>query len=101
VTLVVTHNGMNTAGEVYILECYVNGTNSSMSFQWLDSHGTAVINNHSVAITKSALQSQLQFSPLRQSHTGTYACTAIASSGGSTESKSTHVKVNGMFFLFV
>lgn len=95
-TVVVTHYGVNTAGENYFLECYVNGTNSSMSFQWLDNHGTPVINNDSVTITHSAIQSQLQFFPLRQSHAGTYACTA--STGGSTESKSTHVKVNGMVF---
>ena len=91
-TVVIIHYGMNTAGEDYTLECYVNGTNSSMTFQWL---GTPVLNNDSVTITNSATRSQLQFFPLRQSHTGTYTCTA--STGESTESKSTYVKVNGTF----
>ena len=67
VIIVVTHYGMSTAGEFFILECYVN---SSISFQWLDSNGTPVVNNDSVIITHSAIQSQLQFFPLCQSHTG-------------------------------
>ena len=95
-TVVITHHGMNTAGEVHVLECFVNGTNNSMIFQWLDSHGTPVISNDSITIINSATQSQLQFFPLHQSHTGKYTC--IASTGGSTESKSIHLKVNGIFF---
>ena len=96
VTVEITHFGVNTAGEVYSLECNVNGTTSFINFQWMDHHATRVINNDSITITNSATHSLLQFSPLYQSHGGTYTCRATID--GSTESKSANLNVNGIFF---
>ena len=94
VTVKVAHYGRNTAGERHIIRCYVPGVNNFIDFQWLDNHGTPVINNDSIIIRNRGRLSILRFFPLHQSHGGTYTCSATID--GSTESKLTHFNVNGI-----
>ena len=89
VTITITHSGVNTAGDTYTLECYVNGTKSTI-IQWLDEQGTPVFSDGSRAITNSTPGSFLHFSPLQQSHEGIYTCSA-----GAAVSQSANLSVNG------
>ena len=92
VSVTITTSGSTTAGENFILNCSVNG--SSATFQWLERTETPVTNGNSRTITTSSSSSQLHFTPLHESHGGTYTCnTTIAKI---TESKSVVLSVNGI-----
>ena len=97
VTTEIVHLGGNTAGEGHLLGCFVTGTDSFVTYQWLDNHGTPVINDDSIIIYTFPTFSALGFSPLHQSHGGTYTCSATID--GSTESKSANLNVDGMYFM--
>ena len=87
---------MDIAGETSILYCFVNGTSEVGVFQWLDEQGSPVTGRGS-EISSSSISSgsQLKFSPLRQSHGGTYTCNVTVA--GIVRSKSTILSVNGKY----
>ena len=89
----ITPSGLNIAGETYSLECSVNGFEAI--FQWTDEGGVQLTSQDYRRIsTTTPFSSQLQFSPLHQTHGGNYTCTANVS--GTMESQSTVVHVRGM-----
>ena len=63
-SVVITHTGTPTAGQIYSLSCSLVITDPA-SYQWLNSNGTQLTNTN-----------QIQFSPLRASDAGTYMCRA-------------------------
>ena len=65
----ITPTGDPTAGQTYSLNCSLTGTTDRVTYQWLDSNGTQLIN-----------MDQLQFSPLLASHAGNYTCRATVGS---------------------
>ena len=80
----ITPTGTSTAGETFSLNCSVNGTTDPTTYQWFEgtaNSGTQLIN-----------VSQLEFSPLRASHTGLYTCQATV--GGVMVEGTTTVEVN-------
>ena len=87
-----TTSGNNTAGETYSLECSVNGGHSAQ-FQWFNESETDVTGQESTAFTSSPSSSILEFSPLHQSHGGTYTCSVNVS--GTVVSKSVELSVKG------
>ena len=90
----ITPSGLNTAGENYSLECSVNGFEATL--QWTDERGVPLASQDYRQInTTSPSSSQLQFSPLHQTHGGNYTCTANVS--GTMESQSIVVHVRGMY----
>lgn len=98
VALTIFHSGVNIAGETYALQCFANGTNDVREFQWLDEQGSPVTGRESGMISSSNSNgSQLQLSPLHQSHGGTYTCSVIIA--GTVRSESTSLSVNGMYSL--
>ena len=67
--IVISRTGTPTAGQPYSLDCSLNGTADTVTYQWLDSNGTHLMNT-----------SQLRFSPLVASRTGAYTCRATVGS---------------------
>ena len=65
----ITPGGDNTAGQTYSLDCSVIGTTDPATYQWLNSSGTQLTSS-----------SQLEFSLLLASHSGTYTCRATVGS---------------------
>ena len=98
VDISITHSGLNFAGENLTLECSVSGTNVLAAFQWSDGRGDLENNTDTrdmISTSATATASSLHFTPLQESHEGTYNCCVII--GGAKESKSVNVSVNGMF----
>ena len=94
----ITHIGSSTAGENYTLECSVGGT--AADFEWLGPHDNkpvATTDDTITVINPSARISRLQFTPLKQSHSGSYICNATAG-GVSQTSEPIVVTVNGIDF---
>ena len=90
--MTVTTSGNNTAGETYSLECSVNGGHSAQ-FQWFNESEIDVTGQESTVFTSSRSSNVLEFSPLHQSHGGTYTCSANVS--GIVVSKSVELSVKG------
>ena len=97
VTLTISHSGVDIAGESYILQCLVNGTSNVREFQWLDERGSPVAGEEQIISSPKSSGSQLQFSPLHQSHGGTYTCSVTIA--GTIRSESTSLSVNGKYSL--
>ena len=94
--MTVTTSGNNTGGETYSLECSVNGGHSAQ-FQWFNESETDVTGQESTVITSSPSSSILEFSPLHQSHGGTYTCSANVS--GTIVSKSVELSAKGIMLV--
>ena len=75
----ITPHGSPIAGESYTLECSAGG--AMTTFEWLGPPDgrTQVVNSSSIIIISDnySSTSQLQFSPLQQSHSGSYLCRAL------------------------
>ena len=88
--------GASTAGELYTLQCFVNGTNEIVTFQWIEgslSNQNQVMSSSEMSILNTSPSSQLQFRPLQQSHNSSYCC--IAAVGGIRQSKCFDVTAKG------
>lgn len=100
-TLNITQEGNQTAGENYTLICSIlpNLTGNVTNFKWFyEVENTyEIINSSNQAVINALFKSELLFTPLHESHTGTYICQG--SYYGSLQSKSSHIMVNviGMF----
>ena len=80
--------GTLTAGETFSLNCSVSGTTDPVTYQWFEgpaNNGTQLSN-----------VSQLEFSPLRASHAGLYACQATV--GGVIVEGNTAMTINRKCF---
>ena len=95
VIVTIAPSGNNTAGEDYNLECSING--HSATFRWFDESEILVTSQGSKIISTSSSSSLLGFSPLQQSHRGTYTCYANIS--GTIESRSVVLSVKGKLML--
>ena len=64
-------------------------------FEWMGPpDGSRTLTNSSVTISSNSTSSQLQFSPLQQSHSGSYSCHA-ATNEGTRSSEPIQIHVNG------
>ena len=95
-TVNISQSGVNTAGENFIMECYLSGTNDTddVTFQWSNERNILIASNISNAIAVSTSGRHLHFIPLQQLHEGMYTCTATVN--GATEYVSTTLSVNGI-----
>ena len=72
--------GLPTAGQTYSLNCSVSGTSDPATYQWFKGpadNRTTVTSDASRTISSTSSGSQLQFSVVLASHTGTYTCQAV------------------------
>lgn len=100
VTVSINQSGLHVAGESLTLMCSLSDQETDVNnfqFQWSDGQGTILDADRSKVINTSTLASYLYFTPLRQSHEGTYTCSVTID--GVTEVKSTNVSVNGIIFI--
>ena len=77
--VMITSTGASTAGQTYSLDCSVTGTNDPATHQWFEGpadNRTTLTGDASRLISSNSTSSQLQFSTLLASHTGTYTCQA-------------------------
>ena len=77
--VMITPSGDSTAGQTYSLDCSVTGTSDPATYQWFEGpadNRTALTGDASRVISSNPTSSQLQFSTLLASHTGTYICQA-------------------------
>ena len=64
-------------------------------FEWMGPpDGSRTLTNSSVTISSNSTSSQLQFSPLQQSHSGSYSC-RVATNEGTRSSEPIQIHVNG------
>ena len=77
--VMITPSGNSTAGQTYSLDCSVTGTSDPATYRWFEGpadNRTALTGDASRVISSNPTSSQLQFSTLLASHTGTYTCQA-------------------------
>ena len=82
------------AGESYTLECSTGG--SEGTFQWLGPPDgrTLVVSSGYITVSDMTTTSQLQFSRIGQSNSGSYACSATTD-GFTFSSEPVMINVNG------
>ena len=82
------------AGEIFSLECSLNGMSDSATFQWLKGspdNRTQLTSDSSLTIISTSSVSELLFSPLRASHGGLYTCQVTVEEATIEETTSVHV----------
>ena len=98
-SVTIATSGTLTAGDSFILECYINGTNRPAMFEWLGPpNNQSLMTNlsNSRVVKSNSTVTTLQFTTLQASHNGLYTCQATMRSRDTiiTVEESYPVRVN-------
>ena len=89
------------AGENYSLQCSAGGVVATLQWQLLgppDGRTLVITNTSSIKTSSNSTTSHLLFTPLRQSHNGSYVCVATSDDlEGTLLSEPMEISVNGSY----